>query len=70
MAGSEKKLQDSHKNYSDYIHGKAPLKVAMLSFDDNDKVLDLITKSMRRSMWVIPLSKMQEYQDKIKKNEA
>lgn len=63
-------MADTKKNYSDYLKGVAPLKHAMLFMDDDDKIQDFVEKSMRRSMWVVPLQKWQDWQDKIKKNKA
>ena len=62
-------MADTKKNYNDYIHGKAPLKNAMLFMDDDDKIQNFVRSSIRRSLWVMPLEQWQKYQDKLKKNQ-
>ena len=63
-------MSDTRKNYDDYIKGKAPLKHAILLMDDDDKIQDFVKSKVRRSLWVMPLKKWQEYQGKVKKNET
>lgn len=62
-------MADSKKNYTAYMQGKEPLRHAILLMDDDDKIHDFVDKSTRRSMWVVPLAKFKEWQEKIKKNE-
>lgn len=63
-------MADTRKNYTDYLAGKAPLKNAMLLMDDDDEIQDFVKSSVRRSLWVMPMKKWQEYQEKLKKNES
>jgi len=63
-------VADTKKNYQDYISGKAPLKNAVLFMDDDDKIQDFVKANVRRSLWVMPMKKWQDYQDKLKKNKS
>lgn len=63
-------MADTRKNYEDYVKGKAPLKSAFVLMDDDDKIQNFMSDSIRRSMWVMPIAKWQEYQEKLKKNES
>jgi len=63
-------MADTRKNYQDYLSGKAPLKNAMLLMDDDDAIQDFVRSKIRRSLWVMPMKKWQEYQEKLKKNES
>ena len=64
-------MSDSRKNYDDYIHGKDELRHAVLQFSDTaNDIFDFIKKNTRRAMWVMPVEKWREYQDKLKKNKS
>ncbi len=63
-------MADTKKNYQEYLAGTAPLKNAVLFMDDEDKIQDFVRSNVRRSMWVMPMKKWQDYQDKLKKNKT